>query len=109
MNRCANSWATCVFPTPPRPCSATGRTTAVLPPISCSCSFSRVWVRPGEEAGLVGGPHTRGGRPPADQLLGQLLEDLVAAGEGRVPCRDAPHRRDRPRVPRIGAGELVGH
>ena len=39
----------------------------------------------------------------ADQLVVQLLEHLVAAGEGRVPGRDAPDRRDRARVPRLGA------
>ena len=60
MKRCAYSCATCVLPTPPWPCSATGRTTAVLLPISWSCSLSSTSLRPVKEAFLVGTRHTGG-------------------------------------------------
>ena len=60
MKRCAYSCATCVLPTPPWPCSATGSTTAVLFPISWSCSCSSTSLRPVKDAFLVGTRQTGG-------------------------------------------------
>src|SRR5579872_7238838 len=103
MYLCAYSSATWVFPTPPRPCSAMGSTTAVPAPASWSRSFSRTSFRPVNAAFLVDVPHRRdGAREPglAYCRVQRMLNGLwyvaerteeIFPGSGRIAAGEVHH------------------